>query len=655
MRNFFLFLSVLIPILSFSQRRNIDNLSRQSLQVGQAQRQVFPDSLNKSQFGTESTSNITPQAPIDWYKIISINRDSIEIDTTLTIKKEYQFNYLRKDLFGLLAFANEGQPYNILDFGLTNFNPYPEMGFKAKHFAYMEIDDIKYYHTPTPTTDLFYKSVMTQGQILDAFITVNTSPNLNFSIAYKGIRSVGKYINSISSNGIFRITTSYKSDKNRYVGNYHFISQDFENGENGGITKTEDFESGQGPFTDRAKLEVFYRNTTSFLKGNRIFTDHSYRINPEKSQNNLTLAHRFYYESKEFIFTQQTPHPRLGTSYVTNNINDKTDYNRTYNRFGAMYQNETLGDFMFFADDFRYNYRYNRITLNGENIIIPNKLSKSINTIGAEYTYYKNKWKGVFMYARSLGDENFSNLDLSARYTMNTENKINFRYQNINKLPNHIYNLYQSDYLQYNWHNNFKNQKINNLEVEFSLKWFDASIQVTNMNDYLYFSKEANSLEFITTPKQYESSISYLGVKLSKEFRFWKFALDNTILYQKVNQNDDILNVPELITRNTFYFSEYLFRKKMYVQTGFSLNYFTKYYANDYNGVIGEFFVQNQTKIGEFPMIDFFINVKVSTAQIYLKAEHFNSSLSGYNFYSTPNQPYRDFIVRFGILWRFFS
>jgi len=654
MRKILLFSLFLPSVFVFSQRRP-SNLDGKILQSAERQGQVFQDSLDKSQFETESTANNTPEAPIDWYKIISINKDTIAIDTTLTIKKEYQFNYLRKDLFGLLSFPNEGQTYNILDFGLTNFSPYPEMGFKAKHFAYMEIDDINYYHVPTPTTDLFYKSVMNQGQILDAFITVNTSPNLNFSVAYKGIRSVGKYINSISSNGVFRFTTSYKSIDNRYVGSYHFTSQDFENGENGGIVETENFESGKGPFTDRAKLEVFYRNATSFLKGNRIFVDHLYRINRTKTQNNLIFAHRFYYENKEFKFTQQTPHQRLGTSYVTSNVNDKTDYGRMYNRLGTIYQNETLGDFMFFIDDFRYNYRYDRIILNSGNIIVPNKLSKSINTIGGEYTYYKNKWKGVLMYARSFDDENLSNLDLLTRYTLNSENKINIRYQNINKLPDNIYNLYQSDYLQYNWYNNFKNQKINNLEIEFSLKWVDASVQITNINDYLYFSNLGIDQQLITTPKQYEKSISYFGVKLSKEFRFGKFALDNTILYQQVDQNDKILNVPEVITRNTFYFSEHLFRKKMYIQTGISLNYFTKYYANDYNGIIGEFFVQNQTKIGNFPMIDFFINAKVSTAQIYLKVEHFNSSFTGYNFYTTPGQPYRDFIVRFGILWRFFS
>lgn len=646
MRKVLLLFICVIPVFVFSQIKLGGAGSLRGAGGGGA----FNDSLSK-----DSTSDITPKAPIDWYKMISINRDTIAIDTTLTIKKEYKFNYLRKDLFGLLALPNEGQAYNVLDFGLTNFNPYPEMGFKAKHFAYMEIDDINYYHVPTPMTDLHYKSVMTRGQMLDAFIAINISENLNFSVAYKGIRSVGKYINSLSSNGNFRFTTSYKSKGNRYIGNYHITAQDFENGENGGIQNIENFESGEEPFTNRAQLEVYYEDATSFLKGNRAFIDHSFRVNKEKSVNNLTIDHRFYYENKEFTFEQKTPSVRLGNSYVLQNVSDKTDYNRMYNRLGAVYQNEFLGDFMFFADDLRYNYFYNRAILSQGNVIIPNKISESVNSVGGQYTYYKNKWKGVFMYSRSLGDENLSNLDLSARYKINDENILNFKYQNINKLPDLNYNLYQSNYVGYNWSNDFKNQKINNLEVEANLKWFEVSMQLSNINDYLYFSNESTDGQLITTPNQYDKSIRYLGMKFSKEFKFGKFALDNTVLYQKVSQDNDILNVPQIVTRNTLYFSDYFFKKAMYVQTGFSVNYFTEYYANEYNGVIGEFFVQNQREIGNFPVIDFFINAKVSTAQIYLKAEHFNSSFTGYNFYSTPNQPYRDFIIRFGISWRFFS
>lgn len=260
------------------------------------------------------------------------------------------------------------------------------------------------------------------------------------------------------------------------------------------------------------------------------------------------------------------------------------------------------------------------------------------------------------MVSRSLSDDDLFNLDVSARYMINEDNLLHFRFQSMNKLPDLNYNLYQSSYVEYNWSNDFKNQKINNLEVQANLKWLSASMQLTNLNDYLYFSNDALAdNKLITTPKQYDKSISYLGVKISKEFKVGKFALDNTILYQEVVQDHDILNVPKFVTRNTLYYTDYVFKKAMLIQTGFSFNYFSQYYANDYNGVIGEFYVQNQRKIGDFPVLDFFINAKVSTAQIYLKAEHFNSSFTGYNFYSTPNQPYRDFIIRFGILWNFFS
>jgi hypothetical protein len=54
-------------------------------------------------------------------------------------------------------------------------------------------------------------------------------------------------------------------------------------------------------------------------------------------------------------------------------------------------------------------------------------------------------------------------------------------------------------------------------------------------------------------------------------------------------------------------------------------------------------------------MLDFFINAKVQQTRIYLKAEHFNSSFSAPTYYAAPEYPYRDFIVRFGLVWNFFS
>ena len=159
--------------------------------------------------GIKNIKNL--DAKITDYLIISHENDTTYLDTTLTIQKEYKFNYLRKDNFGLIPFSNLGQTYNSLTFNFENTNLMPTFGARARHFNYMEIEDINYYRVPTPLTELVFKSAFEQGQLADSFFTVNTSPQLNFSIAYKGLRSLGKYQHLLTSTGNFRFTSNYQT------------------------------------------------------------------------------------------------------------------------------------------------------------------------------------------------------------------------------------------------------------------------------------------------------------------------------------------------------------------------------------------------------------------------------------------------------------
>ncbi|MGX7666969.1 putative porin [Flavobacterium pedocola] len=606
-----------------------------------------------------ATAEGEKKAPVDLYKIISLDNDTTYVDTTLTIQREYKFNYLRKDTFGLLQFLNEGQTYNVLDFGLKNFNPYPEFGFAAKHFAYMEVKDINYYNVPTPYSDLYFKSVMEQGQNLDAFISVNTSKNLNFSVGYKGLRSLGKYTNQLSSTGNFRFITSYNTTDKRYFLKAHLTAQDFLNQENGGIVTLSQFEDGENLYSERPRVDVYFSDANSLLKGNRFFVDHSFRLS-KSNPNGIVLHHQFNFEYKFFEFNM-TANDRFGDSFNTT-INNKTRYNRMYNKIGVAYSNVSLGDFQFFVDNFEYNYFYYRTVTLTDGSVIPNKNNDRINTWGAQYAYQKNKWKGNVMFSNSLTKQSLANIEANVRYALNDKNTFSLKYQNMNKLPDLNYVLYQSDYVNYNWYNNFKNEKINSFEVEARTQWLNASLQYTVMNDHLFFANENPvytsedvAEQLLVKPYQYDKTINYLSVKASKEIKFWKMGLDNTVLFQQVEQDNPILNVPKFVTRNSLYFADHFFKKALYIQTGVTLNYFTKYKANDYNPLLGEFYIQNQKEIGEFPMLDFFINAKVKTFRMFLKAEHFNSSFTGYDYYTAPNYPYRDFMVRFGVVWNFFS
>src|SRR5690606_19445960 len=128
--------------------------------------------------------NLPEKAPISLYKIISVANDTTSVDTSLTIYQDYRFNYLRKDNFGLLPFSNVGRTYNRLTYDLIGEQHIlPQFRARARHFNFMEVEDVFYYHVPTPLTELYYKTVYEQGQNLDAIFTVNTSENLNLSIA----------------------------------------------------------------------------------------------------------------------------------------------------------------------------------------------------------------------------------------------------------------------------------------------------------------------------------------------------------------------------------------------------------------------------------------------------------------------------------------
>lgn len=629
-----------------------------------------PKSLVKT--AAERAKELAKKAPVTSYKIISVQHDTIVLDTTLSIKKEYDYNYLRKDNFGLMPFPNEGQTYTTLNYGLTKFSPFPEFGFKAKHFGYLEVNDVKYYSVATPLTELYFKTVMEQGQNVDALITINTSKNFNFSVAFKGLRSLGKYINQLSSSGNFRFTTSYHTTDKRYNMNFHYTGQDILNGENGGLTQPENFEDKDPLYKNRPRLQVYFNDAKSFLKGKRFFIDHSFRVNPNDADHNLIMVHQLNYEHKFFEYNQATlgsttgttgaTFQRFGTSSVKSNIIDQTMYDRLYNKLGAQYENKVLGKFQFFIENFIYNY-----FIGDEKTVITKvygvtntstysgQTKATINTVGGQYEYRKGKWNGKATLSNSISTQPMRNLDANLTYLLDSKNTISFEYQNMSKLPNHNYIVNNSSYDKYNWNNNFKNEKINNLAVNATTPWLKASLQLTTLTDHLYFSNDTISNKQYISPKQYSGTVNYLSLKVAREFKYRKWGLDNTFLYQKVVQKDTILNIPQLTIRNTIYFSDEVFKKAMFLQTGIILNYFSKYYADDYNPILGEFFVQKNQKIGNFPMLDFFINARIKQTRVFLKAEHFNSSFSGNKYYSAPNLPYHDFMIRFGLVWNFFQ
>ncbi|WP_296386913.1 putative porin [Winogradskyella sp.] len=602
-------------------------------------------------------------ATIDLYLQFNTERDSVIVDTTISIKKDYKFNYLQKDNFGLMPFANMGQTYNTLSFDASQKSTVPVFAARARHFNYFENEDIKYYEVPTPWTRLTYKTAFEQGQMLDAFFTINPSKQFNFSIAYKGLRSLGNYQNVRTSSGNFRFTSNYKTKNGRYNARWHIVMQDILNQENGGISDSDvgSFVLGEEEFLDRSVFDPNFENAENVLRGKRFYIDQSYDILRSKdslSNNKLAIINTVSFEDKYFQFYQTSPTTSFFGDSFTNDINDKVTLENFKAALGLRYFNKTLGELMFSVNYTDVNYGYDSVVLFPDETI-PNRIKS--NLIGVEASYSKN-YKGFSIEGSgtlNLSDEfvgsylkGVISLKLFDDVRLSGGISINSRIANYNHL------LYQSDYINYNWYNfnNFKN--INTQQLNFSVKsqkFFNANLDISNIDNYTYFNLEdsVNQVKVIA-PKQYNKPLQYIRLKVQKEFRVGNLAIDNTIMYQNVVGDDNVLNVPTLIARNTLYYSNQLFKKAMTLQTGVTFNYFTKYSMNGYDPLLAEFYTQNETELGGFPRFDFFINAKVRQTRIFLKAEHFNSSFTGYDYFSAPNHPFRDFTIRFGLVWDFF-
>lgn len=595
------------------------------------------------------------------YKIISYKNDSTYIDTTLSMQKDYLFNYLRRDNFELLPFHNQGQTFNQLGYNFSEVSLYPNMGARAKHHNYYEIEDINYFQVATPTSVLFYRNGLEQGQVLDATFTFNTSKRHNFSIAYKGLRSLGKYRESLSSHGNMRITYSYLTKNNAYDLKGHIVAQDLTNNENGGLTATSisNFENEDPNFTDRGRLETNFSNASNLLRGNRYYIEQGYKIWQRKdSLNNtksfLKVGHILNYELKHYNYNQNSANSILGDAF-TSQIEDKLTYTVIDNQaFIALKSPIVLGELKFKANYFDYNYAFKSVTIINEQTI-PSSLSGNIVSVGGEWNTNLKSFN-INAEASSIVTGNLTGnyLKASAEYKQDSLFIFKGTVLTNSKSSNLNFLLNQSDYINYNWFNNLKNERTRSLLFDFtSQKLINASAQITQIDNYTYFSDTTALTQ--PFPTQAEKTINYLKLKVSKEFKVGKFALDNTVMYQKVAQGSSVFRVPELVTRNTFYFSDYFFKgDPIYIQTGVTFKYFTEFYANSYNPLLSEFTLQNEQKIGGYPVFDFFINAQIQRTRIYLKAEHFNSNFTAPNYYSAPNYPYRDFVVRFGLVWNFF-
>jgi len=657
MKHIFFFLLFILAFNSFAQQpgslRRIDNSNS--------------NSSNQNVDPTQGVIETKERPPIDQYKIITSRNDTITADTSLTIYKEYKYNYLRKDDFELLPFHNVGHTYNSLGYDFSDVFLRPQFGAQAKRFMYIQDDDVYTYYTPTPYTDLFFKTTFEQGQNIDAQFASNFTDRFNFYIGYRGLRSLGKYQNSLASNGHFRIGVTYSTPNDRYYLRTHFTSQDILNEENGGLTETarQQFVDGDAEFNNRASLDVQFQDAENFFLGRRYLLDHHFKLikgNDSTQNGQLRLTHKLRFEDKEFTYEQRRASDVFGKPLETQNLNTQVEFQDVTNTVGLKYRINPLGTFGFNISHSDYKYGYNSVFQNEDGSLVPNRILGDIYAVGGSYKGKVGKFQleGDIQYNIS-GDFDGNYLKSRASYQISDDMDAVASLNINSRAPNYNFLLNQSDYVNYNWFNSgFENVNTQFLHAEVnSQKYGRLEGSITQIQNYTYFAFQDNTDESIPTdslvrPFQDDGEVRYIKLKYQKTFNYGKFSLANTIMYQMVTDGDDVFRVPELVTRQSLFYTDRWFKKALFLQTGINFKFFTGYNANAYDPVLAEFVVQDFEEFDNFYTLDFFFNIKVRQARIYFKYENLTTLFETNSSFSAPYYPYRDAVIRFGLVWNFF-
>lgn len=218
-----------------------------------------------------------------------------------------------------------------------------------------------------------------------------------------------------------------------------------------------------------------------------------------------------------------------------------------------------------------------------------------------------------------------------------------------NETPDFYLQRYRSNH--YQWDNDFSKTYRFYVggEVAYPTKWIKPKLNVSfeNITRYIYFAEDG-------MPQQVDGSIQVLAADLQLNITTPWVNLDNSVVYQ--HSSSAALPLPALIMYNNLYYHG-TWVKALDVQMGVDMRFFTKYYAPILNPALGQFCVQNQEQVGNYPVMNVYANfyVKHIRLKLFAQYQHFNASFMNKQYFAMPGYPMAPDMFRAGLSWHFYK
>ncbi len=540
--------------------------------------------------------------------------------------------------------------------------------------------DVKFYNTTTPYSSISYKKGFTtyhEDNDLHFMFTGNLSPHTNLGTELNYVNAAGHYKNQSGKVVNGSVFGSYNG--NHYSIQAAFTFASLSNFENGGLTDMESLKNVDLQSSD-LPVNLYGMSGFRYLSG---YINHYYSICVERPDT-IQIRERDAFGQWQVRDSARVLYIPVTTFRHVLDINEQvrrylekspqafyTDYFRnpsqTNDSSAVLNIRNTLS--VTFEESFNQKLKF------GITAYAINEFQRYLLAVAPEegqwqdslynYKWTNNTWVGgeiskkqgrnlryaaggdVCLAGYKLGDfQVHGNVDLGWRLgkdSMTVQAYASFH----GERPEYYLQHYLSNH--YRWDNEFKSVYTLHVggQVAYPTRWVQPALKIdyANITNHIYF-------EGLGNPTQCEQNISVLAADLQLNVTTPWVNLDNSVVYQY--SSSYTMPLPTIALYSNLYYHGTWF-KALEAQIGVDLKYNTAYYAPYLNAATGQFCVQQEVKVGNYPMLSAYANfyVRLLRLRFFAQYQHWDASFAGREYFILPYYPMNPGVFRAGLAFHF--
>ena len=233
-----------------------------------------------------------------------------------------------------------------------------------------------------------------------------------------------------------------------------------------------------------------------------------------------------------------------------------------------------------------------------------------------------------------------------------TSNLFRVTYSRVNRRPTYLSEFYRGE--QRAWAGSWGNEVSDNLVGEINLSTdrltFQPFVRFNRITNYHYYND-------LRLPDQAASDIILLAPGFNFDYQIsdkWKWS--STAVFSSVSGGSaDLFRIPSVMANGQIAHRNEVFGGKMVIHTGLDLHYKSSYFAPGYDPTVQQFYLQNNFDNGAFIKMDLFLNFKVQNFLFFIKSAHFNQGLTSDGYFISPWITGTRQTFDMGVRWSFYD